>query len=117
MVCAHCSLEFSGKRADAKFCSTKCRVAAIRYRQAVTDSRNTESVTDTAPLPTDPAALLAQYEILSITGEGVNLKIIAPKPAPRQCQCPQCGARFLADDATLSPHSAPKYLTKSRRAR
>jgi DNA-directed RNA polymerase subunit RPC12/RpoP len=41
MTCLYCHHPFEGKRADAKFCSARCRVAC---------SRNSQPVTDTEPL-------------------------------------------------------------------
>lgn len=49
MVCLHCQQEITGKRKDARFCSTRCRVAYNRNAKPVTDSRNMQVVTDTPP--------------------------------------------------------------------
>lgn len=81
MTCLYCGHFFEGKRADAKFCSVKCRVAYSRNAQAVTAIRNTEPVTDTDPLPTDPAELLAPR----LDGEPL-----------KEYHCPDCGCRFMA---------------------
>ena len=100
MICQHCGHSFEGKRADAKFCSARCRVAFNRNARAVTDTRNADAVTDTEPLPTDPAQLLARYEIIKITSsDGADLKIIAPRPGPeplKDYRCPDCGYAFQA---------------------
>ena len=37
--CAQCGKPFLAKRADARFCSPKCRVRAVRYGQGVTDNQ------------------------------------------------------------------------------
>ena len=42
--CENCGEEFEAKRADAKYCSAKCRVAANRNN--VTDNSVTDNVTD-----------------------------------------------------------------------
>lgn len=100
MTCQYCHHAFEGKRADAKFCSARCRVAFNRNAQAVTATRNTDDVTDTDPLPPDPAQLLARYEIINITSsDGPNLKIIAERIAPeplKEYTCPDCGYKFKA---------------------
>jgi len=38
MKCLNCQLEFTSKRADAKFCSDKCRKANGRVRDNVRDN-------------------------------------------------------------------------------
>lgn len=42
--CMNCGSEFEAKRADARFCSEKCR--QIAHRKSVTDKLNQQSVTD-----------------------------------------------------------------------
>ena len=105
MICHHCRQSFEGKRADAKFCSARCRVAFNRNTQSVTATRNADDVTDTEPLPTDPAQLLARYEIIRITSsDGTDLKIIAPKPDQeplKEYTCPDCGYKFKARDVVF----------------
>lgn len=100
MICQHCGHSFEGKRADAKFCSARCRVAFNRNARAVTDTRNADAVTDTEPLPTDPDQRLACYEIIKITSsDGPNLKIIAERISPeplKEYTCPECGYTFKA---------------------
>ena len=45
MECIVCNQVFEAKRADARYCSAKCRVTANRNKDAVTDN----SVTDKLP--------------------------------------------------------------------
>ena len=55
MQCIHCKQEFISKRIDAKYCSTKCRVAYSRLSvtdKPVTDNQEldvTDNVTDKLP--------------------------------------------------------------------
>ncbi len=71
MTCLYCGQAFEAKRKDAKFCSAKCRVAQSRNTKSVTAKCNTIPVTDN--LPTDPAELLSQYELIKITTDvGTN---------------------------------------------
>ena len=45
MKCKQCNQPFDG-RADAQYCSAKCRVAAKRNKYVVTDNSVTDNVTD-----------------------------------------------------------------------
>lgn len=38
-VCSHCGTRFTAKRSDARYCSPRCRVAALRERRHSTQGR------------------------------------------------------------------------------
>jgi len=65
MKCSQCGKEFQAKRADARFCSGKCRIERLR---SVTDNLVTDnSVTDNGKIVTDK-------KVLNLSDLGVDLK-------------------------------------------
>ena len=69
MKCSQCGKEFQPKRADARFCSGKCRIERLR---SVTDNLVTDnSVTDNGKVVTDN---VTDKKVKYLSDLGVDLK-------------------------------------------
>ena len=94
MQCLNCGGEFEPKRASAKFCSGKCRIAYLR-KVSVTDS-GTVSVTKERVSVTKPVSVTAQ-EFISGTTMPVSVtaqKQVSVTSVPKSEVLPPCGANF-----------------------
>lgn len=103
--CERCGGLFLPARADAKFCSGRCRVAAHRAAGSLSVTR------PKPPEPLEPLAVTAQSqgpaplsvtesEPLSVTGSGRSVTKTAPEP-PASVTSPAADVRQSADDETL----------------
>lgn len=90
--CTHCGLPFVGQRATAKYCSTRCRVAATRARQRDDhdESASTAAEQSKEPRKRTHALVLATRRTLRAAGvlntvEGQRAVLLAERAAnPRE---------------------------------
>ncbi|MGD9125735.1 MAG: hypothetical protein PVH19_00015 [Planctomycetia bacterium] len=105
MICRNCNTKFTGKRNDAKFCSTRCRVAYHRKHPI----RNTQTVTETKTAawfdnrPT-PANLVDDYAELCHALRDLDREALIQEIVCYRADCEQLRTQNVCLQARLMKH-------------